>query len=64
MNDVETQLKRAYRRGYYGLAIAAVVWTAAYFVARKQGWPEYSLVIPIAAAGLAALCYVRYRKMQ
>lgn len=63
MNDAEIQLKKAYRRGFIGLALAALVWTAAYFVARKQGWPEASLLIPAAAAALSAFCYRRYRQM-
>ncbi len=64
MNDAENDLRKAYRRGYIGLAAAAAVWTAAYFVARKQGWPEASLLIPVGAAALSVLCYVRYRQMR
>ncbi|MEP7270718.1 MAG: hypothetical protein ABI882_04405 [Acidobacteriota bacterium] len=63
MNDTENELKKAYRRGFIGLAAAAAVWTAAYFVARNQGWPESSLLIPAGAAALSALCYARYRQM-
>ena len=64
MDDAETQLKKAYKRGFIGLAVAAIVLTAAYFVARRQNWPEASLLIPAGAAALSALCYLRYRQMR
>lgn len=63
MNETENELKKAYRRGYIGLGVAAAMWTVAYFVARKQGWPETTLLIPVAAAALSVLCYMRYRQM-
>ena len=59
--DVQEQLSKAYRRAAIGLAIAAVVWTVAYFVARDGNWPEQTLVIPVGAGLLAGLCYWRYR---
>lgn len=63
MNDTENELKKAYRRGFIGLAVAAIVWTVAYFVARDQGWSQMTLLIPALSAALSALCYSRYRKM-
>jgi hypothetical protein len=59
----QSDLKKAYRRASLGLAIAAIVWTAAFFVARNQGWSETSGLIPIGAAALSAMCYLRYRKL-
>jgi hypothetical protein len=63
VTDAREQLRKAYRRASIGLAIAAVVWAVAYFVARDRGWPEQTLVIPVGAAALSALCYWRYRGM-
>ena len=64
MSDELSELKRAYRRASIGLAVAAVVWTAAFFVNRDQGWSETHILIPIGAAALSALCYARYRKAE
>lgn len=63
-NETQSELRRAYRRASIGLAIAAAVWTVAYFVARDRGWSEMTIVIPVGAAALSALCYRRYRKME
>ena len=63
MSHSENDLKAAYRRASLGLALAAIVWTAAFFVARNKGWTETSALIPIGAAALSALCYARYRRM-
>jgi|AAFX01.1.fsa_nt_gi hypothetical protein len=64
MSEAETEAVKAYRRAAIGLLIAAAVWSVAYFVARDRGWGEESILIPIAAAALAALCYARYRKLK
>jgi predicted exporter len=63
LSDTENELKKAYRRGFIGLAAAAIVWSVAYFVARKQGWSETTLLIPAVSAVLSGLCYWRYRQM-
>jgi len=63
VTDAREQLRKAYRRASVGLALAAVVWSVAYFVARDRGWPELTFVIPVGAAVLSALCYWRYRGM-
>jgi predicted exporter len=63
LNDTENELRKAYRRGFIGLGAAAIVWSVAYLVARKQGWSELTLLIPAASAALSALCYWRYRAM-
>ncbi|MBX3278056.1 MAG: hypothetical protein KF868_08655 [Acidobacteria bacterium] len=62
-NEAQSELRRAYRRASIGLAIAAAVWTAAYFAARERGWSELTILIPIGAAALSVLCYRRYRTM-
>jgi hypothetical protein len=59
----QSDLKKAYRRASLGLALAAIIWTAAFFVARSKGWEETTALIPIGAAALSALCYLRYRRM-
>ncbi len=64
MTQEEENLKRAYRRASIGLAIAALVWGVAFFVARDRGWPEQTLLIPVGSAALSALCYWRYRGVQ
>ena len=64
MSEELSELKRAYRRASIGLAIAAIVWTVAYYVARDEGWSEMHILIPIGAAALSALCYARYRKVE
>lgn len=64
MSEGQTEIKKAYRRASIGLAVAAAVWTAAYFVARERGWSEETVVIPIAAAVLSMLCYLRYRNVE
>ncbi|HZS09875.1 MAG TPA: hypothetical protein VFD58_33925 [Blastocatellia bacterium] len=58
----ETNLTRAYKRAAIGLAVAAAIWFLAYLYARKAGWEEQSLIIPIAAAALSVLCYSLYLK--
>jgi len=60
MSDDQVRLRAAYKRAGIGLAIAALVWLIAYAVARRSGWEERSLVIPIAAAALSALCFSLY----
>ena len=64
MNDTELELKKAYRRGFIGLGAAAIVWTAAYLVAQRQGWSETTLLIPAGCAVLSGICYWRYRQMR
>ena len=60
--DPEVNLSHAYKRAAIGLAIAAMLWFLAYLYARKAGWEEQSLIIPIAAGALSALCYSLYLK--
>ena len=60
MSSEQARLRAAYKRAGIGLAIAAIVWLIAYFVARASGWEEQSLLIPIGAAGLSVLCFSRY----
>lgn len=62
--DHNAEVRRAYRRGGIGLALAAALWLAAYFVARARGWEEQNLLIPVGAAALSALCFARYLKMR
>ena len=60
MNNERATLRAAYKRAGIGLAIVAVAWLLAYFVAVQAGWKERSLLIPIGAAGLSALCFSLY----
>jgi hypothetical protein len=60
--DSEVNLTRAYKRAAIGLAVAAAIWFLAYLYARKAGWEEQNLLIPIAAGALSALCYSLYLK--
>ncbi len=60
MSNERATLRAAYKRAGIGLALAAVAWLIAYFVARQSGWEERSLFIPLGAAGLSALCFSLY----
>lgn len=62
-HEVQNELKIAYRRASIGLAIAAIVWTAAFVVGRLNDWSETTVLIPAGAAALSAICYVRYRRL-
>lgn len=60
MSNERATLRTAYKRAGIGLAIVAVAWLMAYFVAQRSGWEEQSLFIPIGAAGLSVLCFSLY----
>ncbi len=56
-HDAESGLTQAYKRAGISLAVAAVFWLFAYLYARRAGWEERNLFIPIAAGALSALCF-------
>ena len=62
MSDDESGLTQTYKRAGIGLALAAVFWFLAYLYARRAGWEERNLFIPIAAGALSALCFTLYFK--
>ncbi|MGE0131008.1 MAG: hypothetical protein AB7U82_23265 [Blastocatellales bacterium] len=62
--DIEDRerLTRAYKRAGLGLAIAALLWTAALLF---TGQPEYGKVtwlVPVCMAAMSVLCFSLYRK--
>jgi hypothetical protein len=56
------RLTKAYKRGGMGLALGALLWTAALlFVGHPEGG-KATWLIPIAAAALSVLCFSRYNQ--
>jgi hypothetical protein len=65
MNEESPRIIKAYKHAAIGLAVAAVFWTAAYWlVERKEGYPDraQNWLIPIGAAVLSVWFFVLYAK--
>ncbi|NOT64173.1 MAG: hypothetical protein HOP19_28495 [Acidobacteria bacterium] len=65
MNEEHPGILKAYKRAAIGLAVAAVFWTAAYFLVergegKQSGFPAW--LIPIGAAVLSAWFFMLYHK--
>jgi hypothetical protein len=58
----QQRLTRAYKRAGIGLAIGALIWTAALLFKGTSEGGSGVWIIPIAAAALSALCFSRYNQ--
>ena len=56
------RLTKAYKRGGLGLAMAALIWTAALLFTETPENGRVTWLIPIAAAALSVLCFSRYNQ--
>ncbi|HEY8460431.1 MAG TPA: hypothetical protein VIM99_08630 [Blastocatellia bacterium] len=54
------KLTRAYKRAGVGLAIGALIWTAALLFTGAPEGGGATWLIPVAAAALSVLCFSRY----
>lgn len=62
MSDEQGALARAYKRAAIGLAIAAVMWTAAILITGRHEDEKATWVIPVVAAALSVLCFSLHEK--
>jgi hypothetical protein len=63
MTDEERdRVRKAYRRGGFGLALAALLWTAALLLTEPPEDGTANWLIPVGAAALSVLCFSLYRK--
>jgi len=56
------RLTKAYKRAGVGLALGALLWTAALFFTWRLEDGRASWLIPICAAALSVLCFSRYNQ--
>jgi predicted MFS family arabinose efflux permease len=62
MSEEQATLARAYKRAAIGLAIAAVVWTAAILITGRSEDEKATWVIPVVAAALSVICFSLHEK--
>jgi hypothetical protein len=62
MNEDQTRLTKAYKRAGLGLALAALLWTAAFLFGGLPNEEKTHWLIPIAIAALSVLFFSRYAK--
>jgi hypothetical protein len=60
--DDRERLTKAYKRAGVGLAIAALIWTAALLFTGTPEGGKVTWLIPIAVAALSMLCFSRYNQ--
>jgi hypothetical protein len=60
--DDRERLTKAYKRAGVGLAIAAMIWTAALFFRWRPEEGKATWLIPILVAALSVLCFSRYNQ--
>ena len=58
----QERLTRAYKRAGLGLALAALLWTAALLFVGPPEDGRAAWLIPICAAALSVLCFSRYNR--
>ena len=56
------RLTKAYKRAGMGLALGALLWTAALLFTEPPETGKATWLIPIAAAALSVLCFSRYNQ--
>ena len=56
------RLIKAYKRAGLGLALSALIWTAALLFVRRHEEEKATWLIPICAAALSVLCFSRYNQ--
>jgi hypothetical protein len=62
MSEERERATRAYKRAGIGLAVVALLWTAALLFMRQPEDEKAHWLIPIAAAALSVLCFSLYSK--
>ena len=62
MTEDRERLTRAYKRAGMGLALGALLWTAALLFLGGAEGGRATWFIPIAAAALSMLCFSRYNQ--
>jgi hypothetical protein len=62
MTEDQERLTKAYKRAGVGLALAALIWTAALLFTGAPEEGKVTWLIPIAAAALSVLCFSRYNQ--
>jgi hypothetical protein len=62
MTEDRERLTKAYKRGGVGLALGALIWTAALLFTGAPEDGKASWLIPIAVAALSVLCFSRYNQ--
>jgi hypothetical protein len=60
--DDQERLTKAYKRAGVGLALAALIWTAALLFTGPPETGKVTWLIPIATAALSVLCFSRYNQ--
>jgi hypothetical protein len=60
--DDRERLTRAYKRAGIGLAIAALIWTAALLFRWRPEEGKSVWLVPICVAALSVLCFSRYNQ--
>jgi len=60
--DDRERLTNAYKRGGLGLALAALIWTAALLFSWRPEDGRAAWLVPICAAALSVLCFSRYNQ--
>jgi hypothetical protein len=62
MTEDRQRLTKAYKRAGMGLALGALLWTAALLFAWRPEDRIATWLIPICAAALSVLCFSRYNQ--
>lgn len=56
------EIIHTYKRAAVSLALVAVCWFFAWLYARKMGWEEQSLFIPLGCGALSITFFILYNK--
>jgi predicted membrane-bound mannosyltransferase len=60
--DDRERLTKAYKRAGLGLALGALLWTAALLFSGRLEEGRVTWLIPVCAAALSVLCFSRYNQ--
>jgi hypothetical protein len=63
MSENREQISKAYKRAAFGLGVAAIFWTASYWLVERKEGDQGSLqnwLIPLGAAALSTWFFVLY----
>jgi hypothetical protein len=60
--DDRERLTKTYKRAGLGLALGALLWTAALLFAGRPEEGRATWLVPICAAALSVLCFSRYNQ--
>jgi len=64
MSEDRERLANAYKRAGLGLALGALLWTAALLFTGQPEYGKATWLVPICTAALSMLCFSLYRKSQ